>query len=86
AEAIALANDSEYGLSAYIHTADPARATRLANLLDAGMVEVNGCARAGGAPFGGRKQSGIGNEGGLWGIRSFQLTKSVSSPLSEGVL
>jgi aldehyde dehydrogenase (NAD+) len=79
AEAISLANDSDYGLSGYIHTSDPVCASRVACALNVGMVEINGCSRPSGAPFGGRKQSGIGSEGGLWGIRAFQLTKSISA-------
>ncbi|MEP2782823.1 MAG: aldehyde dehydrogenase family protein [Pseudoruegeria sp.] len=78
AEAIALANDSAYGLAAYIQTEDPARAARVARLLDVGMVQINGQSRADGAPFGGRKKSGFGREAGLWGIRAFQSVKSVS--------
>lgn len=78
AEAIALANDCDYALAAYVQTSDPARADRVARQLNAGMVQVNGSSRAPGAPFGGRKASGWGREAGLWGIRAFQDIKSVS--------
>lgn len=77
-EAIELANDTEYGLAAYVQTADPRRADRVAKRLQAGMIQINGVSRAPGAPFGGRKRSGIGREGGLWGIREFQAVKSIS--------
>lgn len=78
AEAIRLANASVYGLAAYIQTGDPQRADRVAKRLKAGMIQINGVSRAPGAPFGGRKSSGIGREGGLWGIREFQEVKSIS--------
>lgn len=77
-EAVGLANDTAYGLAAYIQTGDNARAVRVARRLQAGMVQVNGTSRAPGAPFGGVKQSGWGREAGLWGIRAFQEVKSVS--------
>lgn len=78
AEAIRLANASVYGLAAYIQTGDPQRADRVAKRLKAGMIQINGVSRAPGAPFGGRKNSGVGREGGLWGIREFQEVKSIS--------
>jgi len=76
--AVALANDTCYGLAGYIQTTDPARAVRVAGRLNVGMVQINGTSRAQGAPFGGRKASGYGREGGLWGIRGFQDIKSVT--------
>ncbi|MBA4782746.1 MAG: aldehyde dehydrogenase family protein [Rhizobiales bacterium] len=78
AEAIALANNTPYGLAGYIQTGDPQRADRVARLLRVGMVQVNGSSRAPGMAFGGVKASGIGREAGLWGIRSFQDVKSIS--------
>ncbi|MEM8796558.1 MAG: aldehyde dehydrogenase family protein [Pseudomonadota bacterium] len=78
AEAITLANESPYGLAAYVQTNDPVRADRIAQQLRAGMVQVNGSSRAPGTAFGGMKASGIGREAGLFGIRSFQETKSIS--------
>lgn len=78
AEAIALANDTPYGLAAYIQTGDPVRADRVARRLRVGMVQVNGVSRAPGAPFGGVKASGYGREAGIWGIRAFQDVKSIS--------
>jgi aldehyde dehydrogenase (NAD+) len=77
-EAVRLANDSPYGLAAYVQTADPARADRVARRLRVGMVQVNGSSRAPEAPFGGLRQSGHGREGGLWGVRAFQDVKSIS--------
>lgn len=82
AEAIALANHSDYGLAGYLQTADPARQQRVAQALRVGMVQINGQSRAEGAPFGGVGQSGFGREAGLWGLRAFQVVKSVSG-LSE---
>jgi aldehyde dehydrogenase (NAD+) len=77
-EAVRLANDGPYGLAAYVQTADPARADRVARRLRVGMVQVNGESRSPMAPFGGLRQSGYGREGGLWGIRAFQDVKSIS--------
>lgn len=78
AEAIAIANDTVYGLSARLEAGDPARVRRVARALRAGMVHVNGVPRAAGAPFGGYKQSGIGREGGVFGIEDFLEVKSVT--------
>ena len=83
-EAIALANATDYGLAAYLQTADPARADRVARRLQAGMIQVNGSSRAPGAPFGGRRQSGWGREAGVWGIRAFQDIKSISGAARIG--
>ncbi|MBO9465339.1 aldehyde dehydrogenase family protein [Tropicibacter sp. R15_0] len=77
-EAIALANQTEYGLAGYIQTADPARADRVARALRVGMVQINGQSRENGAPFGGRGLSGYGREAGVFGIRAFQDAKSIS--------
>ncbi|BBZ14956.1 betaine-aldehyde dehydrogenase (plasmid) [Mycobacterium branderi] len=77
-EAVQLANDTPYGLAAYVHTRDLRRAHVLAAALDAGGVAVNGFPIVpSGAPFGGVKQSGFGREGGIWGLREFQRTKNV---------
>ncbi|WP_138472639.1 aldehyde dehydrogenase family protein [Poseidonocella sp. HB161398] len=78
AEAVRLANEGEYGLAGYLQTADPARQRRVAQGLRVGMVQINGRSRAEGAPFGGVRQSGYGREAGIWGIRAFQVVKSVS--------
>jgi aldehyde dehydrogenase (NAD+) len=77
-EAIAIANDTPYGLTNYVQTQDPARANRMARVLRSGMVEMNGQGRAPGSPFGGMKQSGNGREGGIFGIEDFLEIKAVS--------
>lgn len=77
-EAIAIANDTEYGLTNYVQSADGARCNRLALRLHAGMVEMNGMARGAGAPFGGVRHSGGAREGGVWGIEEYLTVKSVS--------
>ena len=77
-EAIALANDTPYGLAAYIQTGDMDRARRVAAQLRAGMIQVNGASRISGSPFGGYKQSGVGREGGMWGIEEFLEIKTIS--------
>ena len=77
-EAIAIANDTPYGLAAYIQTGNMERARRVAGQLRSGMVQVNGAPRASGSPFGGYKQSGVGREGGFWGIEEFLEIKTIS--------
>ncbi len=68
-EAIAAANDTEYGLVAYVFTRDFKRAMRVIEGLETGMVGLNqGMVSNAGAPFGGVKQSGVGREGGFEGI------------------
>ncbi|NIZ13028.1 aldehyde dehydrogenase family protein [Phaeobacter sp. HF9A] len=83
AEAIAMANDSPYGLAAYLWTTDAARAQRLSRKLRSGMVRLNGTDIPFGAPFGGFGQSGIGREGGVWGIEEFLEVKAVSGWIEE---
>ena len=78
AEAIKLANDTAYGLTNYVQTADGARRNRMARALKSGMVEMNGMDRAAGSPFGGMKMSGRAREGGLWGIEEFLEVKAIS--------
>lgn len=77
-EAIALANDTPYGLTNYVQTTDNEKARRVARQLRSGMVEMNGLPRGAGAPFGGYGQSGNGREGGEWGIEEFLEVKSIS--------
>ena len=78
-DAVSIANDSDYGLAAYLHTADVSRVHRVAAQLDVGSVGVNAGAVPAGAhlPFGGRKQSGYGKQGGLAGVAEFVNTKTV---------
>jgi succinate-semialdehyde dehydrogenase / glutarate-semialdehyde dehydrogenase len=78
-EAIAKANDTEYGLVAYVYTSDMKRALRVIEGLETGMVGLNqGMVSNAGAPFGGVKQSGIGREGGFEGIEEFLEVKYVA--------
>ncbi|WP_009478858.1 NAD-dependent succinate-semialdehyde dehydrogenase [Rhodococcus sp. JVH1] len=78
AEGVAAANDTEYGLAAYIYTQNVDRAFRVADKLESGMVGVNrGVISDVAAPFGGVKQSGLGSEGGTEGIEEYLETKYV---------
>ena len=77
-EAVTLANDTPYGLTNYIQTADKTRARRVARQLRSGMVEMNGKFGATGSPFGGMKQSGNGREAGSWGLEEFLEVKAVT--------
>ena len=79
-EGIALANDTPYGLAAYVQSGDPGRVGRVARQLQAGMVHVNGAPHRYGSPFGGYKQSGNGREGGLQGLEDFVEIKVVHMP------
>jgi succinate-semialdehyde dehydrogenase/glutarate-semialdehyde dehydrogenase len=75
-DAIAAANDTEYGLVAYVFTRDLKRALRVCEGLETGMIGLNqGMVSNAGAPFGGVKQSGIGREGGNEGIEEYLETK-----------
>jgi succinate-semialdehyde dehydrogenase/glutarate-semialdehyde dehydrogenase len=78
-EAIAAANDTEYGLVAYVYTQDLKRALRVCEALETGMIGLNqGMVSNAGAPFGGVKQSGVGREGGDEGIHEYLETKYVA--------
>jgi succinate-semialdehyde dehydrogenase / glutarate-semialdehyde dehydrogenase len=78
-EAIAKANDTEYGLVAYVYTRDLKRALRVCEGLETGMVGLNqGMVSNAGAPFGGVKHSGIGREGGNEGVHEYLETKYVA--------
>jgi acyl-CoA reductase-like NAD-dependent aldehyde dehydrogenase len=81
-EALRIANDTEFGLAAYIESENVRRVHRLAAALNAGTVWVNGFYDLPmAAPFGGNKQSGVGRVGGIHGIREFTRTKNVWLPL-----
>jgi aldehyde dehydrogenase (NAD+) len=77
AEAIEIANDTPYGLAAYVQTGDPERALRVATRLRAGAIHINGGGFNYGSPFGGYKQSGNGREGGLMGLEDYLETKTL---------
>jgi aspartate-semialdehyde dehydrogenase len=71
-----MANDSEYGLAAYLFTNDHQRIQHLTSRLDYGMIAVNRVKLTGApVPFGGVKQSGLGREGGRMGIEEFTEVK-----------
>jgi succinate-semialdehyde dehydrogenase/glutarate-semialdehyde dehydrogenase len=78
-EAITRANDTEYGLVAYLYTKDLSRGMRVSEKLDFGMIGLNrGLVSDPAAPFGGTKQSGLGREGAQEGMKEFQETQYVS--------
>ncbi|MGJ3233264.1 MAG: NAD-dependent succinate-semialdehyde dehydrogenase [Oceanicaulis sp.] len=78
AEMIRLANDTPYGLAAYVYTRDIGRVHRLSEGLDFGMIGVNApMVGSPATPFGGVKESGIGREGGKWGVEEFTELKFV---------
>jgi succinate-semialdehyde dehydrogenase/glutarate-semialdehyde dehydrogenase len=84
-EAVAMANDTEYGLAAYFYTRNLARAWRVSEALEYGMVGVNsGIISTPVAPFGGVKQSGIGREGSRYGIHEYLELKYVCMELGNG--
>ncbi len=78
-EAVKIANDSIYGLQAYVFSSNPERARQVASRLDAGTVSINGVKVEPLAPFGGFKQSGIGREFGAFGLEAFLEPKTVVS-------
>ncbi|MGW9627575.1 NAD-dependent succinate-semialdehyde dehydrogenase [Microbacterium sp. NPDC055521] len=83
AEAVRLANDTEYGLVSYVFTEDLARGHRMIDALETGMMGLNvGVVSNAAAPFGGVKQSGIGREGGAEGIHEYLSTKYTLIPNS----
>jgi acyl-CoA reductase-like NAD-dependent aldehyde dehydrogenase len=77
AEAIAIANDTEYGLYGYVWTGDTVRGLGVARRLRAGTVQVNGSPPNPEAPFGGYKQSGVGRDGGRWGLEAYSELKYI---------
>lgn len=80
-EAVALANDTEYGLVAYVFTKDHNRGMRMANRLETGMLGLNaGVISNAAAPFGGVKQSGLGREGSIEGIEEYLYTQYIGMP------
>jgi aldehyde dehydrogenase (NAD+) len=77
-EAIEIANDTPYGLSAGVWSGDPERAQRVAMRLRSGQVKVNGGAFDPVAPFGGYKQSGVGRELGMQGLEEYLEIKALT--------
>ena len=77
AEAIAIANDTPYGLQAYVLSSNPDRAAAVAGQLEAGRVVINGAPHNPAAPFGGFKQSGIGREYGVFGLQAYLEPKAI---------
>ena len=77
-EAIAIVNDTEYGLGNYIQTSDLAKAQRVAKKLRSGVVYINGNSMDSGTPFGGYRQSGNGREGGNWGLEEYLEVKTIT--------
>ncbi len=79
-EALALANDTEHGLAAYVYTHDLERGLRVAEAIETGMVGINrGLISDPAAPFGGVKESGLGREGGTYGMFEFLETKYIAA-------
>jgi acyl-CoA reductase-like NAD-dependent aldehyde dehydrogenase len=79
-EAIALANGTEFGLYDYVFSADTARAFRVSKRLRAGNVGINTTQRNHNTPFGGTKMSGVGRDGGLFGLHAYSDLQSVVWP------
>jgi acyl-CoA reductase-like NAD-dependent aldehyde dehydrogenase len=77
AEAIAIANDSDFGLYDYVFSADTARAFDVAKQLRAGHVGINTAQRNHEAPFGGFKMSGVGRDGGDYGLEAYSELQSI---------
>ena len=85
-EAVRLANDTEYGLAAYVYTRDAARLVRVSEALEYGMVAANtGMLSNAAAPFGGVKQSGIGREGSRYGLDEYLEMKYIVAGGIEAV-
>jgi aldehyde dehydrogenase (NAD+) len=76
-DAVSIANDSDYGLSGYVWSADADRAAAVARRLRTGMVHLNGAPPDLKAPFGGYKRSGNGREWGSAGLEEYLETKSI---------
>jgi len=76
-EAVRIANDSEFGLYGYVWSGDAARGVRVAKRIRSGTIQVNGSPPNPWAPFGGFKQSGVGRDGGRFGLRAYSELKYV---------
>jgi aldehyde dehydrogenase (NAD+) len=86
AEAIKLANDTEYGLAATVWTSDVRRAMRVTKAIRAGTVGINGYQLEPNSPFGGYRQSGIGREGGRAAVESYTELKTVLLPFTDEMM
>lgn len=82
AEAISIANDTPYGLQAYVISSDPDRARAVASQIEAGRVVINGAPHDPAVPFGGFKQSGIGREYGVFGLQAYLEPKALLGAVS----
>jgi aldehyde dehydrogenase (NAD+) len=80
-DAIRIANDTPYGLHAYVQSGDRRKAERVAKHIRAGGVQINGGPFKFGSPFGGYKQSGNGREGGIQGLEEYQEVKILHIPV-----
>jgi acyl-CoA reductase-like NAD-dependent aldehyde dehydrogenase len=86
-EAVEIVNESEYGLTSAVYTADSTRSFRVARRIDAGMVFINNYFRGtGGTPFGGTKRSGYGREHAIETLREYSYTKIVRFPSGLGTI
>ena len=79
-EAVAVANGTEFGLYDYVFTSDTARAMRVARQLRTGNVGINTAQRNHEAPFGGFKMSGVGRDGGSFGLHAYSELQSIVWP------
>ena len=82
--AVRIANDSPYGLSGHVYSADEARAVAVARRIRTGTMSINGGVRYGAdVPFGGYKQSGLGREMGVAGFEEYLETKAYAAPVGD---
>jgi len=79
-EAIAIANDSDFGLYSYVFSRDTGRAFAVAEQLESGMVGINTAQRNHDTPFGGWKMSGVGRDGGVFGMHAYTEMQSIVWP------
>ena len=82
-EAIAIANDTDYGLAGYVSSGDMVRATAVARRIRAGQIAINYIGGTSETPFGGYKQSGNGREKGRWGMAEFLELKAITGSMPE---